>query len=161
MKPRLEESDESYNRPYHTKRLLVDISGAPGDETIDYQTLLTWLCRSEDTLQSFLCALTVLEGDQHCLSLRYGVAESIMGVESGGGGRGTRPRSRKISRGRPPRNYDVSVFFLHTYANFALLNIFKMKWPKSEEKLNFWGRWVWVPINPSPPQKKNIWRRRA
>ena len=25
-------------------------------------------------------------------------------------------------------------------------------WPKSEEKLNFGGRWVWVPMNPSPEQ---------
>ena len=62
MKPRLEESVESYNRPYHNKRLLIDVSGAPGDETVDYQTLLTWLCRGEDPLQSFLCALTVLTG---------------------------------------------------------------------------------------------------
>ena len=64
MKPRLEEFDEAYNRPYHTKRLLVDMSGAPGDETVDYQTLLTWLCRSDNVLQSFLCALTVLEGNR-------------------------------------------------------------------------------------------------
>ena len=29
-----------------------------------------------------------------------------------------------------------------------------MKWPKSEEKLNFGGRWAWVPMNLSPPPKK-------
>ena len=28
-----------------------------------------------------------------------------------------------------------------------------MKWLKSEEELNFGGRWVWVPMNP-PPQSK-------
>ena len=50
-----------------------------------------------------------------------------MGVESGGTG-GRIPRSRKISGGRPPRNYDTyfSIFFvLGTFANFAFSNIFK------------------------------------
>ena len=27
-----------------------------------------------------------------------------------------------------------------------------MKWPKSEEKLTFGGRWAWVPMNPPPKQ---------
>ena len=41
-----------------------------------------------------------------------------MGVESGG--RGRVPHSRKISGGRsPPRQYDISVFFVYTYDNFA------------------------------------------
>ena len=30
-------------------------------------------------------------------------------------------------------------FFFKTYTKFAFSNIFKIKWPKSEEKLNFWG----------------------
>ena len=37
------------------------------------------------------------------------------------------------------------------YANFAISNIFKIKWPKFEEKLNFGRRWVWMPMNSSPP----------
>ena len=66
---------------------------------------------------------------------------TIMGVESGGTG-GRVPRSRKISGGRPPRNYDISVsfFLIGAIANFAFSNIFEIKWPKSEEKLNFGGR---------------------
>ena len=43
-------------------------------------------------------------------------------------------------------------FFLDANENFAFFNIFKMKWPKSEEKLYFGGRWVWVPMNLSPKQ---------
>ena len=35
-------------------------------------------------------------------------------------------------------------------------NIFKTKWPKSEEKLNFVGRWVWVPMIPPPPPQSKI-----
>ena len=58
------------------------------------------------------------------------------------------PHSRKISGGRPPRNYDISVSFFSTQ-----VDIFKIKWPKSEEKLNFGGTWVWVPMNPSPQTK--------
>ena len=62
-----------------------------------------------------------------------------MGVESGGPG-GRVPRSRKISGGRSPRNDDIFAFFLETHENFAFSTIFKIKWPKSEEKLNFGGR---------------------
>ena len=28
--------------------------------------------------------------------------------------------------------------------NILIFNIFKIKWPKSEEKVNFGGRWVWL-----------------
>ena len=54
-----------------------------------------------------------------CLSVPWG-------SKPGGGGE-TRPRSRKISWERPPRNYDISVgiFFLDTYDNFAFSTIFK------------------------------------
>ena len=46
-------------------------------------------------------------------------------------------------------------YFLDTDDNFAFSTIFKIKWPTSEEKLYFGGRWVWVPMNPSPlPQTK-------
>ena len=78
-----------------------------------------------------------------------------MGVESGGGGgRRTRSPQSKNQRGRPPQKlWHFSIFFLDTYANFAFVAIFKTKWLKSEEKLNFGGRWVWVPMNPSPQTK--------
>ncbi|XP_037079953.1 sperm flagellar protein 2-like [Pollicipes pollicipes] len=61
MKPRLDEAEPAFNRAYYMKRLLVGLSGAPGDVAVDYQTLLLWMCRSDDLLQSFLCALTLLE----------------------------------------------------------------------------------------------------
>ena len=49
------------------------------------------------------------------------------------------------------RNLDTSIYvFLQTYLFFAFSNIFKTKWPKSEEKLKFRGRLVWVPITPTP-----------
>ena len=58
----------------------------------------------------------------------------------GGGGGGRVSRSRKISGGRPSRIDDISVpFFLDTYGNFAFSTIFKIKWSKSEKKLNFEG----------------------
>ena len=45
-------------------------------------------------------------------------------------------------------------FSLNVY-KVAFSNIFKIKWPKSEEKLNFGGSWVWEPmkLNPSPQAK--------
>ena len=64
----------------------------------------------------------------------------------------------------PSRSPPVSpaMFFPDTYYSFAFLNIFKIKWPKSEGKLNFGGRWVWVPslcIGPPPPPTKTSWLR--
>ena len=83
---------------------------------------------------------------------------AVMGVESDGDG-GTRPPQSKNQRGTSPRNDDTSAsVFLDTNENFAFATILKIKWPKSEENLNFGGRWVWVPMNPSPP-KKISWRR--
>ena len=68
-------------------------------------------------------------------------------------------RSREIRGALPPGNYDISAaFFLDTYKNVARTNLFKLKWPKSEEKMNFGGRLVWVPMNPSP-QNNASWRR--
>ena len=58
------------------------------------------------------------------------------------GGGGTERRVSRVEQSAgdvpPPRNQDISVmFFLDTMYNFAFSNIFKMKWPKPEEKLNF------------------------
>ena len=73
-----------------------------------------------------------------------------------GGGRGDASPAVKNQRGTSPRNYDISVsFFLDTFTYFAFSNLFEIKWPKSEEELNFWGSWVWVPMNPSP-LKQNL-----
>ena len=49
-----------------------------------------------------------------------------------------------------------SNFFLDTYYNFSFSNILKIKWPKSEEKLNFGSRWIWVSMNPSPPHENFV-----
>ena len=67
-------------------------------------------------------------------------------------------RRRGGTRGSTPRNLDISVyfFFLETYKILHFPNIFKMKWPKSKEKLNFWGRWVWMPMNPTPPPQSKF-----
>ena len=53
----------------------------------------------------------------------------------------------------PEKFWYFGIIFLDTNDNFTLTNIFKLKWPKSEEKLNFGGRWSWVPRNPFPPTK--------
>ena len=75
----------------------------------------------------------------------------VMGVESGG--RGKRPPQSKNQRGTSPQKlWYFSIIFIDTYANFAFSNIFEINWAKSEDKLNFGGRWVWVPwIRPPPP----------
>ena len=63
------------------------------------------------------------------------------------------PAVEKSARNAPPEMRVPNYFsdFFYTYSNFAFSNIFKIKWPKSEEKLNFGDRWVWLPMNPSPP----------
>ena len=40
------------------------------------------------------------------------------------------------------------IFFLERYKN-CIFQHFQNKVAKSEEKLNFGGMWVWVPMNPS------------
>ena len=74
--------------------------------------------------------------------------------------RGRHGRRKWGDGGTSPRNYVISVFFflgIHI-SIFPFSDIFKMKWPKSVDKLNFGGRWacVWVPMNPSP-QNKTSW----
>ena len=64
----------------------------------------------------------------------------LMGAESGGDEDAS--PIREISWERPtPRNKETSVTFFLTRItyNFAFSNIFQIKWPKSEEKLNFGG----------------------
>ena len=88
-----------------------------------------------------------------------------MGVESGGTG-GRVPRSQKISGGRSPRFSVISIFqylFSSHMKTLHFQTFLKIKWLKSEEKLNFWGRWISVPTAqesvPPPPPNKNSWRR--
>ena len=97
---------------------------------------------------------TFLQAEYHHWASFVGV--KFMGVESGGGGTGGRvPRSKKRNSGgcSPQKVSYFSIFFLDTYGNFAFSIIFKIKWPKSEERLNFGGRWVWMPVDPSPQTK--------
>ena len=50
------------------------------------------------------------------------------------------------------RNENCTIRIKRTHINNILIfSIFKIKWPKSEEKLNFGGRWVWL-SEPSPTQ---------
>ena len=59
----------------------------------------------------------------------------------GGGGRGGQDRTYENRGVDPRRNLDISAsFFLETYTNFTFSNNFKTKWPKCEEKLNYWGK---------------------
>ena len=80
-----------------------------------------------------------------------------MGVESGGGGRGdASPAVEKSAGDVPPEMMIFQHLFLDTNEKFVFSTIFKIKWPKSEEKLNFWSRWVWVPNYESVPPKQNF-----
>ena len=49
------------------------------------------------------------------------------------------------------RNENCTIHVKRSRMNILIFNIFKIKWPKSEEKINFGGRWVWVPES-SPTQ---------
>ena len=74
-------------------------------------------------------------------------------------GRGSHdPRTFKNRGGRPPQKLRYfSIFFLETQTHFfAFSNIFKIKWPKFEEKLDLGGRWVWVPMSPTPPNRNFV-----
>ena len=76
------------------------------------------------------------------------------GVADGGGGRGA---LLKTARSTPLQKFGYfSILFLKTYKVFV--NIFKIKCPKSVEKLSFGGRWVLAPMNPTPLIKIS-WRR--
>ena len=60
-------------------------------------------------------------------------------------------------RGTSPQKLGhLIIFFLDTYDNFAFSNILKINSPKSKEKLNFGGRWVWVPTAHESSPKQNF-----
>ena len=68
-----------------------------------------------------------------------------------------RPPQLRNQQGMSPHKLGYfSNFFLDTYSTFGISNNFKIKWPKPEEKLNFGGVWVWVPMNPPPPLNQNF-----
>ena len=109
------------------------------------------------------CVFGGLQTAQKCndvaiVCLRWRATDWIrrmpMDVESGRGTWGTRPPQSKNQRGTSPQKlwYVFGYLFLDTFANSAFSNIFEIKWPKPEEKLNFGGRWAWVPMNLSPKQ---------
>ena len=52
----------------------------------------------------------------------------------------------------PPRNRNF-LDFPGNFPKLSFFNIFKIKWPKVEEKSEFWGRWVWRTwVRPPPSQ---------
>ena len=75
-------------------------------------------------------------------------------VSTAGGGRGTLPQSINQRRTSPSPEIWIFQCLFSTFKNFAFPNIFKIKCPKSEEKLNFWVRQValgvWIR---APPPK--------
>ena len=87
-----------------------------------------------------------------CIHLNY-----LCGGASPTGSWRSGPRTFENRRGRPSRNSDISVSFLLKRIHFAFSNVFKIKWAKYEDKVNFVGRLVWVPnslpMNPFPQTK--------
>ena len=80
----------------------------------------------------------------------------------GGEGPSRSPPPVSPAMGHPPRNYDISASFLltHRHDNFTFSTIFKIRWPKSEEKQNFGSKWVWMStVYESVPSSKTSWRR--
>ena len=77
-----------------------------------------------------------------------------MGVKSWGMGDASPQLKIPAAGDVPPEIRIFQYFFLDTYKNFAFSNNFKIKWLKSEDKLDFGGRRIWVPMNLSPPQTK-------
>ena len=74
-----------------------------------------------------------------------------MGVESGG----TRPPPSKNQRGTSPQKwwYIFTTFFSSHRWKFCIFNHFQNKVAEIRRETKFWGRWVRVPINPSPQTK--------
>ena len=73
--------------------------------------------------------------------LKYG---SSWGADARGGGRERRvppPRFNILRVMSPQKSRFLQIFFKQ-FTNFYVFKIFKIKWPKSEEKPEFGGRWV-------------------
>ena len=72
-------------------------------------------------------------------------SSACIGCLLGGRKRGrTRPPVGRSAGAVPPFFGGISAFFILTNSNWALAYTFKIKLPKSEEKLNFWSMWIWV-----------------
>ena len=54
------------------------------------------------------------------------------------------------------RNENCTIHAKRTPIDIVIFKIFKIKWPKSEEKINFGGRWVWLSES-SPTQTSWCW----
>ena len=67
-----------------------------------------------------------------------------------GGGGGLQSKNQRGPSPPPQKWWYFSIIFLTYVDLFLFSNIFKIKWPKSKEKLYFGRRWAWVPMNPSP-----------
>ena len=84
------------------------------------------------------------------IMLTYPALQSIThGRRKRGGGDGgdASPAVEKSARDVPPEIMIFKYLFSSCICKFDIFNIFEIKWPKSEEKLNFGSRWVWVPMN--------------
>ena len=76
---------------------------------------------------------------------------------TGEGGRGvTTPAFLKTAGVDPPEIWIFQYLFSWNLYFFPFSIILKVKWPKSEEKLNFRDRMVWVPMNLTPPPNQNF-----
>ena len=66
------------------------------------------------------------------------------GVVDGGGGGESQDPCTFENRGDDPQKcgYCSILFLKRRYQFFAFSKIFQTKWPNSEEKLHFGGRWV-------------------
>ena len=80
------------------------------------------------------------------------------GLRKRGGGRGKASPAVEKSAGDVPQKLRYFSILFSSHMKFLHFPsyIFKIKWPNSEEKLNFGGRWTSVPMSPSPPPKQNF-----
>ena len=84
-----------------------------------------------------------------------------MGAKAGGGDRWRRVPQSRNQRGLSLRNQDISPspsFFLthrlgRYLSKFRIFQYFPNKVAEIRRETKFWGKWGWVPMNPSPNQK--------
>ena len=159
-----------YERARSASRILTDIRKNPitNSETIrpidNHPSLLDGpaaflLSSKEQMLTAVICQRFLpLERCHKCFASCCSVIAGpivfrLAGASpTGGGGRGGRdpPLLKTAGFDSSQKFGHFSIFFLKTYKMFEFSNIFQTKWPKSEEKLNFGGRWVWVPMTLTP-----------